>query len=154
MNSINFFTLSITPKEHPTWRGVLVERYKRKSMNKDLGNWKFLKKKYFVWNWVDFAMTWVRWNFNTFTRLCIKRPVRVDLCLFQCHFDLSLLLVISFTGHGPFSHLFDLMFYPRVKMKNDDLPRWTVIHVVHVIHFVLYLLQPSISNILCHNRFT
>ncbi|XP_078310158.1 deoxynucleoside triphosphate triphosphohydrolase SAMHD1-like isoform X3 [Crassostrea virginica] len=28
-------------------------------------------------------------------------------------------------GHGPFSHLLDLMFYPKVKEKNKDLPSWT-----------------------------
>ena len=90
---INIFFLWITPIEHPTWREVLVERYKRKSMNKsknkqiiyksnkNLRNWKLLKKKYCAWNWVDFAMTWVRWNFHTFTR--------ANLDLFDVHFDLS-----------------------------------------------------------------
>ena len=86
-------------------------------------------------------MTWVRWSFYTFTRLCIKSPVRIDLDSFEGHFELSLLLVFSFTGHGPFSHLLDLMFYPKVKEKNKDLPSWTVIHVVHVIRFVLYIFK-------------
>ena len=48
---------------------------------------------------------------------------------FLCHFYLSFLF--SFTGHGPFSHLFDLMFYPRARERNSskDLPEWTVNNV-------------------------
>ena len=84
-----------------------------------------------------------------------QNPVRVDLFSFECHFELSLLnlLVFSFTGHGPFSHLFDLMFYPRAKENNCKLPVWKVNDAYYYIIFVTrvsYITAIYFKLILCH----